>query len=380
MYAFVQEFLSVLCMMSRVLVKILYHHSGLFRLQDTNKRCKLLTGNAGLDTHSTGFPQWSNLPWELQRWVLASHALSLQDLAKLAPLGKVFKEVYLERCAGEEQWLEHAAVSVFGLQAVDSMVCWLLTPKEIYQPAGKNPFSQKFQLSEGEPWPDLRLVTPGHMTTVQQPARFPLRDVQDFQWHFYSTKKFRNRTILLENEVGPASCGRFFHMWFMGRQLRCSVYPQDTAHVLPCLGLVYLACKKAAESLGRWRNPAVRQGQGLGYVSVSRQGFSETEWPLIDVPGAPPDVQRAFTAISMRSWSSGRRKFGLYLSWQRWAPDQFCWLFNCGTEWLIMGCLRAQLIGPPGTQATGGLSRSCSNHVLLGKMCMPPPMCAELAC
>jgi hypothetical protein len=53
--------------------------------------------------------QWRDLPWEVQKSVLASRALSLGDLAKMAPLGKVFKEAYLERCTAEEQWLEHAS-------------------------------------------------------------------------------------------------------------------------------------------------------------------------------------------------------------------------------------------------------------------------------
>jgi hypothetical protein len=300
---------------------------GVFGRQDTTRRSKRLRGNADIDVHSlTGFAHWRNLPWELQKTVLVSRALSLHDLAKLATLGKVFKEAYLERCAKEEQWLEHAAVSVFGAQPVDALVCWLSSPKRVDDAAGLNPPLRLLKLSEGEPWPDLRskLLFWG-ITAVQQPACFLPGDLKDVNWDLDSSYGGRRRTIWMRE--GTRQGPPILKIEFYERQLCCFLYPRVPAHVLPCLGLVYLGCKKAAESFGRWRNPGPRQGWRFGYARVfTREWIPEdprntyTIQPLNNVLEEPPDTQRAFTAISMRSCSSVRRKFGVCLQWQGWGP------------------------------------------------------------
>eukprot|EP00884_Botryococcus_braunii_P014876 jgi/Botrbrau1/2338/Bobra.39_1s0027.1 len=278
--------------------------------------------NANSNMHSlTGFPHWKNLPRDLQRSVLASRALSLRDLAKLAPLGKVFKEVYLERCAEEEQWLEHAAVSVLGAQAVDTLVCWLSCPTRS-PTSSYNPILWQFKLSEGEPWPDLRPLPPYRFAQLQQPARFLPGDLQNLCWEFSTWHHVCPRSMALRVESGLASWNTILLISVSERELNCYPSPRVAAQALPCLGVVYLACKKAAESLGSWHDPALRQGFSSGYVRVRRRSGERpcltSDLPFNDVPGVPPDVQRAFSAINMRIWNFGRCKFGVSLSWQGW--------------------------------------------------------------
>jgi hypothetical protein len=115
-------------------------------------------GDADLNMHSlAGFAYWRDLAWEHQRSVLASRALSLHDLAKLAPLGKVFKEVHRERRAQDEEWNENAAVTVLGTHAIDTLVRWVSCPNLGPQSSGHYPLMRQLKLSEGEPWPTLTL-------------------------------------------------------------------------------------------------------------------------------------------------------------------------------------------------------------------------------
>eukprot|EP00884_Botryococcus_braunii_P007308 jgi/Botrbrau1/16579/Bobra.0068s0010.1 len=288
--------------------------------QATTNCSKRLRGNADINIHSlTG---WRNLPWELQKSILVSRALSLGDLAKLAPLGKVFKEAYLERCTEDEQWMEHAAISVFGAQAVDALVCWVSSPKRDDDPAGLNPLPPVLELSEGESWPDLRSMRLNQNTAVQQPACFLPGDLKNLIWIFDYSLNWRRREISMWE--GTQNGRAILSIEFHGRQLGCFMQPRVPAHVLPCLGLVHLACKKAAESFGWWSNDVPPQYCRSGFVGVfGREGQLKANWPLNNVRGVPPDAQRAFTAISMGIWNSGRRNFWLNMKWQGRRLDRF---------------------------------------------------------
>jgi hypothetical protein len=233
---------------------------------------------------------------------------------------KVFKEVYLERCAGDEQWLEHAAMSNFGDQAIDAVVFWVLSSEGVCRSAGQNPVPVKFELSAGEPWPDLRSVTPGKDMVVQEPTRL---EPYALKWRFYSHSRRQEREqfhlramTLLEGFRFIPWIGRL-RIVFDGRQLTCIIYPHYAAvSTLPCLGLVYLVCKKAAESFNMRCSPSLNEPSG--YVRVYLRDWRVVTEPAIsrkDMPELPPDAQRAFTAIRMRMWKSGCPKVWVNLTW-----------------------------------------------------------------
>eukprot|EP00884_Botryococcus_braunii_P003371 jgi/Botrbrau1/13034/Bobra.0389s0025.2 len=267
-------------------------------------------GNADINVHSpTGFPHWRDLPWELQKSVLASRALSLHDLAKVAPLGRVFKEVYRERCGEEEQWLEHAAVSALGRQRVDTLVGWVSCPQLGPDSSSQYHLIRKHNLSEGEPWPQLNTSPPSPSIWLQQPARFLSGVLQNLEWRFETPTSGESSLQLLE-ETEPGRWDTVLFIFVSWRTVYCNISPRLAAQVLPCLGLVYLAYKKAAEFAESPQHPAAGWDGRPGNVYID-QGLPA--WS--DAPGVPPDVQRPLAAISMRSQDSGHCKFGLFLRW-----------------------------------------------------------------
>eukprot|EP00884_Botryococcus_braunii_P014865 jgi/Botrbrau1/2337/Bobra.39_1s0026.1 len=95
--------------------------------------------------------------------------------------------------------------------------------------------------------------------------------------------------------------GTFTMMSCVAKYFRVSLLMSVSA-----CGLEYLACKKTAESLGMWRNPASIQGWHSGTARIS--SLVGEEWSSNSyVPGVAPDAERAFTAIRMRDQNSGRR-------------------------------------------------------------------------
>eukprot|EP00884_Botryococcus_braunii_P014574 jgi/Botrbrau1/23117/Bobra.0243s0049.2 len=304
--------------------------------QDTSSSSsKRFRRSAGTDTRSpTGLTQWMDLPSELQRRILVSCNLSLCDLAKLAILGGVFQELYLERCAEEEQWLKYAAVSVFGAWAVNGLMS--LLPNPLWRCDSVEGFPSSggvIMLKEGEPWPDLRPSPKTHLADVQQPARFTPTDIQNLRWKFHMEGRSDSRTISLLEESVPGSWSPILHIGFIGNDfkgLTCFMYPRIAAHFLPCLGLVYLACKKAAEeSLCKPCVPSLRWRPGYAWVWKQELPELYQHWPLNQMPGVPPDAQRAFAAINMRSHIPGRGNIlALCMQWQGVDPDRIvrAWL------------------------------------------------------
>eukprot|EP00884_Botryococcus_braunii_P001026 jgi/Botrbrau1/10924/Bobra.0025s0097.1 len=279
---------------------------------DTNHNSKRPKGIAGMIINFCSLPgktQWRDLPWELQKSVLASRALSLCDLAKMAPLGKVFKEAYLERCTADEQWLEHSAKSVFGASAVETLASWLPSPKWRHQSDGQKPVLSK--LSEGEPWPDLSTAPRNRLNSVEQPARFVPTDpqLQNLTWIMIWANTLERGTVNLSDGL---PYNQFFRIGFRGRRLRINFQPRSAANIAPCLGLAYLACKKSAESLGRWKNKSASDRLGSVCVRGPQGTFT---WPWSDVQGVPPDAQRAFSLMHMQTRTSWRGIFELSLEW-----------------------------------------------------------------
>jgi hypothetical protein len=87
------------------------------------------TGNqpAARSSSFSALPQWADLPSEICRQVLRNDALSLLDLAKVAPVHSVYKEAYLGRCAADEQWLENITIDCFGRSTLEALLRWLVT-------------------------------------------------------------------------------------------------------------------------------------------------------------------------------------------------------------------------------------------------------------
>eukprot|EP00884_Botryococcus_braunii_P001024 jgi/Botrbrau1/10922/Bobra.0025s0095.1 len=274
---------------------------------DTKRSSKRLRGNDARGKGSLpGMTQWRDLPWELQKSVLASRALSLRDLAKMAPLGKVFKEAYLERCAAEEEWLEQATKSVYGTSAIDTLASWLSCQKSRHKSQGRNPVPRELLLAEGEPWPDLRSTPPRRYTLVYQPARFLPGDPQpqNMWWGLYHGSKFRG---VIKAGIPPTFDLQIFSLRCSGRLVWCDLSPTAAAQVVPCLGLAYLACKKAAEPLRTLRSPAAIQRLGTRWRYPRRAGLT-SHW------NQPGDAVRVLTLMKMRLGTSWRDKINLFPS------------------------------------------------------------------
>eukprot|EP00884_Botryococcus_braunii_P019009 jgi/Botrbrau1/5792/Bobra.0155s0015.1 len=263
---------------------------------DTKRSSKRLRGNAATGKVSLpGMTQWRDFPWEVQKRVLASRALSLHDLAKIAPVAKIFKEAYLERCTVEEQWLEDESRSVFGASAVNTLACWLPGQKSRRKSQRRNGGPIELQLAEGEPWPDLRSVPQDQDTCVFQPARFlPGAPVLALWWSLYHASRFGGGIEIWSMPMYT----HWLTLICRGRLVECNLSPIMAAHVVPCLGLAYLVCKKAAEPLCTLRSPPV----------MERLGFFWHSHRLASWQGMSPDAQRALTFIHMRLATSWRNK------------------------------------------------------------------------
>eukprot|EP00884_Botryococcus_braunii_P008840 jgi/Botrbrau1/17958/Bobra.50_1s0050.1 len=74
---------------------------------------------------AAGFALWSQLPTDVQRRILQSQGLSLRDLARVAPVSKLFSEALPLRFEEEDQWLSGVAPYVFGQHVVDFFLDWL---------------------------------------------------------------------------------------------------------------------------------------------------------------------------------------------------------------------------------------------------------------
>lgn len=116
-----------------------------------------MCGAAGPPAQPTGFPQWHLLPPDVQRHVLQTKALSLRDLAKLAPTAMHFSTAYLNRCAAFETSAVNAATSTFRRGLLDV----LLSPAPLISEGGETPkmFSLRgglplVHLAQGDPYPD----------------------------------------------------------------------------------------------------------------------------------------------------------------------------------------------------------------------------------
>lgn len=61
-------------------------------------------------------------PPDVQRRILQSGSISLLDLAKMAPWGKMFYGAYWERCQTDWNWLRDVAYGTFGQQLIDTLL------------------------------------------------------------------------------------------------------------------------------------------------------------------------------------------------------------------------------------------------------------------
>jgi hypothetical protein len=75
------------------------------------------------------FP-FGNISPELQQYFLLNSAWHLDDAARAAVASKQLRGLYHERCAADEEWLESAAIAVFGEQFVELVLSWVASPPD----------------------------------------------------------------------------------------------------------------------------------------------------------------------------------------------------------------------------------------------------------
>lgn len=266
----------------------------------------------------SGKCEWEDLPLEVRKRIWACPAITLHDLAKLASLGKVFKEACLERSAADEQWLEDAAKSTFGEQA-DALTNWLRYPEGRHESTGQQRVPRTFHVAEGQPFPDLTSFLKCRSAIVMQSVRFLPRNpqIQHVVWELWCSSQRHREDVTLWT-VTDGHHHPLTSIIFDGRLLQCQLEPRSPAHVLLCLGFIYLASKKSVESLSRWQHGDT--GQPFSHVRVADLQRLFEYFPWSGVPDMSPDVQWAFTLLRMEIWISGHDTVKLSLEWYRWRP------------------------------------------------------------
>eukprot|EP00884_Botryococcus_braunii_P000949 jgi/Botrbrau1/10855/Bobra.0025s0033.1 len=232
-----------------------------------------------------GFPRWGDLPQEVQRRILASPGL---PLAKLARTCRLFREVSLERQREAETWLAEAAISFF--HDSDPGIEELLR------------HITDFADERRELWRSVigTLVAAGVWGAVDRVWADAL------MWVTSPLHMSLGRTWQMNRMQGTGSRvigSKFMSMALDGRGSLslCSIDPESPDSIVPCLGLLHLACKRLAgaeqEDLGlSWVSRGLRSV--LVNVTTWQAGPQAVTRTGSEAAGA--DVQRARSAMHMR--------------------------------------------------------------------------------
>eukprot|EP00884_Botryococcus_braunii_P014514 jgi/Botrbrau1/23063/Bobra.0243s0005.1 len=132
----------------------------------------------------------------------------------------------------------------------------------------RTPSQWGFKLSEGEPWPDLRSVTPGQVIGVQHPLRFLPGHVQDLRWRFQSGDQLGRTWSFLIGMGGWISMSMWWEplhsphlIWLvvgtlclvgLRRGLRLASWPRTGRFYLGSLPMSF-AAPLQSKHLGGWR-------------------------------------------------------------------------------------------------------------------------------
>eukprot|EP00884_Botryococcus_braunii_P016435 jgi/Botrbrau1/3475/Bobra.341_2s0007.1 len=266
---------------------------------------------------------WGRLHTDVQRRILQSRALSLPDLARLAPLGTVFREVYHELLKHDPAWLTEVAHSVFGKHLLDTLLGTFHT-----KPSPDTPSVLTLDLTAGDGFPEkptlegacfievntlaCGLPAPGHSSKVtwrviRLTSKHELRvEVSGMCW--------LRIQMLRHWRLGTTSSS-----W----EATLTAVPGQAA---PLLAVLHLACKWAPESDGQVAESSsaalpVPPGRGMNLsmqscsrlsmstgLSIARDGRCSMT-PVTQVrrwndagPAAHEDDQRALSALHMWNW------------------------------------------------------------------------------
>eukprot|EP00884_Botryococcus_braunii_P012631 jgi/Botrbrau1/21369/Bobra.0449s0001.1 len=260
---------------------------------------------------------WCSLPPEIQRQILYSPVLSLCDLAQVAVTCKFFWEVYSERSAVDEAWLVQSTTSAFGDGVTDTLLCWLARQqrkrKSAVTPLHHSEI-QMFDLTQGEQLPDeptlLALRVAGLKTPVQ--GLLATGKESSVSWLLAGRKQ---AIVALSGEGLPDILLQISYA--TQQYLVATIGPSSPAQVVPCLGLVHLACKHiaAAESrkagLRGWQLPTRELLR-----KVPPHGGPKEVSPWNNAGTVRVDDQRALSVLHMwnRRSGSGIPRFFVVLS------------------------------------------------------------------
>jgi hypothetical protein len=194
---------------------------------------------------------FDNLHLDVKRHCLLNSPLQLHDVARAAVTCKQLRELYHERCAADEQWLEFVAVAVFGEEFVELVVSWLASPGDDV-PASF--FARKsFDLTSGDTLPrfeDLRGLN--HVDLMIPTWGRPECHRLDPPFQVLLFRTFGSRKVWMQPSIASTSwLGKFVDLTLRGSETRefaikFSVLP---ALPVPVLGLVLMACKRVAALL-----------------------------------------------------------------------------------------------------------------------------------
>eukprot|EP00884_Botryococcus_braunii_P006135 jgi/Botrbrau1/15522/Bobra.0225s0011.1 len=272
-----------------------------------------------VQTRRRQFRLWCSLHSEIQRRILYSPVLSLCELAQLAVTCKLFWEVYRERCAADEGWLVQSATSAFGCGLTDALLRRLARLQRKRKSA-EAPLEallhdgdiRIFDLTQGEQLPDEHTLRSLRMAALITPVQGLLAAGQQScaSWLLADATE---ATVALKPEGLPL----LLQISYATQQfLAAIVKPSSPTQMVPCLGLVHLACKHVAAAESRkaglrgWQLPP---RQLVRKVPVPRESKELSCW---NNASTVVDAQRALSVMHMwnRRFGSGIPHFFMVLS------------------------------------------------------------------
>jgi hypothetical protein len=242
---------------------------------------------------------FNGLATELQRLVVNSPPLELDDLAKAARTCKFFSAVASERRAADEQWLAKAAVSAFGERFIE-LLLFVLT-----DPVADGIRCQTFDLTTGKPFPShddvrgLSLVilftaTPGgdpiNWSVTKGVYRNHLK-----AWSYDLASGFRWDLV---HSVGDDE-EEFFLSRFTG-----STAPGDSVSGAFASG--FHACSRGANYDGKKSVRVAASGTSAGTAQCIftrlEHAYESVQYPSRDDARPLPEVTRAMNVFRMGAW------------------------------------------------------------------------------
>eukprot|EP00884_Botryococcus_braunii_P017015 jgi/Botrbrau1/3998/Bobra.0016s0010.1 len=300
----------------------------------------------------------TDLPEELLRQILETGALFLPELAKLAPTGKLFRDVYRERRKAEEDWLTEAATSFFSETAIKDILGDLVG---ILGRRGTAHASAELQSDTRRTWHVLEYQSKAALHRSACPSTADSSAVVEQGYlsdpnsglsvNWERTSSLRS-WIAGSNPADAVACLELVHLrlhrwllraltaikerrmeefpirveggfvlddndlWSMDWRgegpLVCTIAPSTPTEEVACLGLVHLACKRVTEvlrevpSMPGTRPPSRRRS--------ARRAGCRISWNEVDE--APEDVRRALSVLHMWNHSVGSSLPDFDLLWE----------------------------------------------------------------